>query len=552
MTKLIFIHDSIFHLDTLTSIMLLFQCILFIGLLLIFTTHGCLSARSAFDPSRTVTVKTPVGEIVGKVETIKFDGVSYDVTEFLGIPYAEPPVGANRFKKSLPRAPFTAAFSAFDYGATCLQPPGEDLTHKVTIEEDCLFLNIFVPGNGSIIPSKLPVMVWIHGGGFMYGTSTAYPGDNLGAFGQVIVVTINYRLAHIGFLRTKEAFANFGLWDQHLAINWVHDNIKAFGGDEDKITIFGESAGSSSVVYQALFPGNKNLFQRAIAESGGITSSWAYSTEQHADQIFKNFTAEIGCISGSNDDILDCLRNKTTGEVADVMLHHKLITNNVVPSRDNDFVPMHPQYMVNRSSARPESLDVFSNIDFMMGSCSIDGALFLKYFGSLVNISDLEHFKVSRSEFETSFVPGTLKYIFTNIAHIPEVANKMAVFEYTNWTCPDDNMARNMELIDLATDSSMFVPMVTMAQLHEGVATYHSSYMYELSTAPTTHIIPVPSWLDGPTHANHADDFLFVFGFPALMLKLVGTDKRPIVYTEKDIKVSKYIMAMWSNFAKTG
>ena len=416
--KLIFIHDSIYHLDTLTSIMLLFQCILFIGLLLIFTTHGCLSARSAFDPSRTVTVKTPVGEIVGKVETIKFDGDSYDVTEFLGIPYAEPPVGANRFKKSLPRAPFTAAFSAFDYGATCLQPPGEDLTHKVTIEEDCLFLNIFVPGNGSTIASKLPVMVWIHGGGFMYGTSTAYPGDNLSAYGQVIVVTINYRLAHIGFLRTKEAFANFGLWDQHLAIKWVHDNIKAFGGDEDKITIFGESAGSSSVVYQALFPGNKNLFQRAIAESGGITSSWAYSTEQHADQIFKNFTAEIGCISGSNDGILDCLRNKTTGEVADVMLHHKLITNNVVPSKDSDFVPMHPQYMVNRSSATPESLDVFSNIDFMMGSCSIDGALFLKFFGSLVNISDLEHFKVSRSEFETSFVPGTLKYIFTNIAAI--------------------------------------------------------------------------------------------------------------------------------------
>ena len=384
----------------------------------------------------------------------------------------------------------------------------------------------------------------------MEGSATAYPGDVLSAFGQVIVVTMNYRLAHMGFLRTKESDANFGLWDQQLAIKWVNSNIAAFGGDVTNITIFGESAGSSSIVYQVLFPGNKGLFQRAVAESGGVTSSWAYSTEAYADNIFNNFTAEIGCTKGNHDVIMACLRNKTTAEVYDVMFNHHLNYKTVVPNRDNDFVPMHPQYMVNRSTAAPASLDVFYNIDFMMGSCSIDGALFLSSFAADLH-TDIEHFKISRYVYEADFVPYFLRAIFTNIQNISQLATDMTIFEYTNWTEPEDYMARNLELIDLSTDSNMFVPMVTMVQLHAGEST-RQSYMYEFSTAPTTHLIPVPSWLDGPTKANHADDFLFVFGFTDGMLKLLSTDHRPIVYKNKDIQQSKIVMSMWSNFAKKG
>ena len=523
---------------------------LIIILLKIFNTNGFFWDGRPFIQPRTVSVQTPVGEITGKIETITFDGKQYTVTEFLGIPYAEPPVGENRLKKPVPKAPFKVPFNALSYGATCLQRRSTHLTQVVTLAEDCLFLNIFVPGNVSVSASKIPVMIWIHGGGFVHGTATAYPGDNLSAFGQVIVVTVNYRLAHMGFLRTKEKFANFGLWDQHLAIKWVHENIEAFGGDVSNITIFGESAGSSSVVYQVLFPNNKNLFQRAIAESGGVTSEWAFTTEEYADGIYKNFTSEIGCTMDNNDAILVCLRNKTTWEVAEVMFNHSLNYSNVVPNRDSDFVPMHPQAMINRSSALPASLDVFNNIDFMMGSCSIDGALFLRAIAGTLHISDLERFKISRSVYETVFVPGTLRRIFTNVQNIPPMANEMTVFEYTNWTCPDDDMARNMELIDLSTDASMFVPMVSMAQLHARESS-RRSYIYEFSTAPTTHLIPVPSWLDGPSKANHADDIMFVFGFPEQMLKLLGTDKRPLLYTEKDIKAAKVIMSMWTNFAKT-
>ena len=501
-------------------------------------------------PAKPVRVQTKVGEIIGRSKTITFDGDSYNVQEFLGIPYAEAPVGNNRLRKPIPKAPFTTPFSAFDYGASCLQVFGEDMK-KLPTAEDCLFLNIFVPGMSGRSQSKIPVMIWIHGGGFVAGSSTYYPSENLSAFGEVIVVTLNYRLAHMGFLRTNENAANFGLWDQHLAIKWVNDNIGSFGGDVNNITIFGESAGSSSVVYQVLFPDNKGLFQRAIAESGGVTSEWAFSTNEHADGIFKNFTVEIGCNTGTHDITMACLRNKTTVEIANIMNSGKLNFSNVVPNRDVDFVPEHPQDMINPLKAAKESLEVFQNVDFMMGSCSIDGAIYLPYFAPFVNVTNLDQFKVPRDMYENHFLPRVLASIFTNIQPIPKHVDIATVFEYTNWTDPDDYMSRNIQLVDLITDSSMFVPMVAMARLHTR-GPFHSTYIYKFSTAPSTHVAEVPVWLEDPTNANHADDLPFVFGFPYQMMDLFSTDKRRLNYTEKDIKAAKVIMALWTNFAKTG
>ena len=118
-------------------------------------------------------------------------------------------------------------------------------------------------------------MIWIHGGVFIAGFSNSYDGGPLSLSGDVIVVTINYRLNVVfGFVSTTDHHAggNWGLWDQHLAIKWVHDNIHAFGGDPASITIYGESAGSACVVYQTIYPGNKGLFQRAIIENGSIQS----------------------------------------------------------------------------------------------------------------------------------------------------------------------------------------------------------------------------------------------------------------------------------------
>ena len=511
--------------------------------------NGLFTSRHPVPVVKPVRVQAPAGVIVGRFETISFDGQTYNISKFLGIPYAEPPVGGNRFRKPVPKAPFSSPYSAFDYGTSCLQGPHDDSKFKTA--EDCLFLNVFVPGMTSGPGSKIPVMVWIHGGGFTTGSSVIYPGDNLSVYGQLIVVTLNYRLSHMGFLRTKESAANFGLWDQHLAIKWVNDNIGSFGGDVNNITIFGESAGSSSVSYQVLFPGNKGLFHRAIAMSGGITSEWAYSTAQYADSVFQNFTAEIGCNMGTHDMVMSCLRSKSTLEISNVIKSGKLMSGNVVPNRDSDFIPKHPQEMMAPSTASKGSLDVFRNIDFMMGGCSIDGALFLRSYAATLNITDLEKFKVSRDMFEKYFVPKIISTAFSNIQPIPQVANNATVFEYTNWADPDDDNVRNFKLVDLSTDASMFYPMAAMIKLHTG-SHNHSTYLYEFSTPPTTHLIPVPNWLKGPTQSIHADDLFFVFGFPDQMIKQLSTEERPLIYRETDIKKSKVIMSIWTNFAKSG
>ena len=511
------------------------------------------------DASKTVTVHAPVGDIVGKFETFSWAHTQFTVKEFLGIPYAEAPLGQLRLKKPIPKVPFKSPFLAFDFGPACLQNRGY-VAKTIALSEDCLFLNIYVPDSvntsrGPTVPgtsntsdTMFPVMIFIHGGGFMGGVSTYYSGDVLATFGQVIVVTINYRLAHMGFLWTNEAFENFGLWDQRVAFQWVKDNIASFGGDNSKITIFGESAGSESVVYQVLYRGNKGLFQRAIAESMSINSGRAFVTNGYASKLVANFAQVVGC-NASPDDIVACIRNKTTDEIKNATRNQNLIYEDVHPVKDNDFVPKHPNDMITSPSS--SSLEVFYDIDFMMGSTSIDGALYLGDWAKRLNITDLEKFKVPRNVYETEFIPDELAYHFTDIKTISDEAKKMTVYVYTNWTVPDDDLARNFMLVDYFSDSRMFLGMVSTIQLHSK-SDKGRTYMYEFSIKPTTHLIPVPKWLDGPGRAIHADDTFFVFGYDQKMVNWFRAAGAPITYTDKDIESAKVVMTMWSNFAKIG
>ena len=201
------------------------------------------------------------------------------IRAFLGIPYAAPPVGALRWKAPEPAAKWAGVRKADRFGNHCMQTtPFADMVYQGPESEDCLYLNVWTP-----VPPKpdsqvrLPVMVWIHGGGYYAGSGDEprHDGSVLASKG-VIVVTINYRLAVMGFLAHPELTAesarkvsgNYGLLDQIAALRWVHDNIAAFGGDAAKVTIFGESAGSLSVSAMVATPLTKGLFARAIGESG--------------------------------------------------------------------------------------------------------------------------------------------------------------------------------------------------------------------------------------------------------------------------------------------
>lgn len=202
-----------------------------------------------------VTVESAFGVIQGK-EVDHDGGVRH--YQFLGIPYAEPPVGPLRFKDPVPKRPLSEPLKATKYGASCAQI--EFLVFG-SVEEDCLFLNVFTPrlparrGRQPPKSSLLPVMIWVHGGGFYLGSGEIDPSPLLEK--GVVVVSINYRLGPLGFfsLGNPSISGNQGLKDQVEAFRWVKQNILAFGGDPQKVTIFGESAGSMSVHFQQVRDG---------------------------------------------------------------------------------------------------------------------------------------------------------------------------------------------------------------------------------------------------------------------------------------------------------
>lgn len=203
--------------------------------------------------------------------------VAGGILAFKGLPYAAPPVGEWRWRPPAPVADWQGVRDATDYGAICIQPPanGDPGVGPLPMSEDCLTLNVWAPVERD---GPLPVMVWIHGGGYNNGSGTAalYDGSAIARRG-VVVVTINYRLGRFGFFDhpalaadrpADESAGNYGVMDQIAALEWVRDNIAALGGDPGNVTIFGESAGGVAVTQLMIAPSARGLFHKAIVQSG--------------------------------------------------------------------------------------------------------------------------------------------------------------------------------------------------------------------------------------------------------------------------------------------
>lgn len=212
---------------------------------------------------------------------------------FRGIPYAKPPLNDLRFQLPEKPDPWIDIKSVLETGYDCVQlnPFRES---EIIGDEDCLFLNVYTP---NVDPNKkLPVMFFIHGGGYFDSSSSeAFYGPDFLMEENVILVTINYRLGPLGFLSIDGLPKNVGLHDQLLALKWVNENIHNFGGDENEITIFGESAGASSVHFLILSPLSNNCFKRAILQSGTALDTWAYGDSQHnQNEMMMNYGLDKG------------------------------------------------------------------------------------------------------------------------------------------------------------------------------------------------------------------------------------------------------------------
>lgn len=287
---------------------------------------GSASAQTASCAPGT-TVQTKAGPVCGIT-------TGTGVDEWLGIPYAAPPVGPLRWAPPQAHAPWTMTLEATAYGSECIQvATGKSGPPATGSSEDCLYLNVYAPPGGG---SGLPVMFHIHGGGLFLGQGA---GDYslLASTGHEVIVSTNYRLGIFGFLADSAFGAHagdYGLQDQQAAMRWVQQNIAAFGGDPHRVTIFGESGGASSVCDQIASPAAKGLFEAAIDGSGeyntlfggpGVRPGGAYDLEpqdcksalpsqSQADSIGARFAASVGCGPGTAD-VAGCLRQVPTAAV---------------------------------------------------------------------------------------------------------------------------------------------------------------------------------------------------------------------------------------------
>ena len=257
----------------------------------------------------------PVVTAQGPVEGVSKGGV----TQYLGIPFAAPPVGALRWMPPEPPAKWTGVRQATKFGPTCAQVTTlGPFAGPANSNEDCLYLNVFTPAAAK---AKLPVLVWIHGGGYYDGESNDYDATKLASRGQMVVVTFNYRLNLFGFLAHPaldaegHAFGNYGIMDMQAALRWVHQNIAAFGGDPGNVTLGGQSAGAGATAANVVSPGAAGLIHRAIYQSGGYQP---FASRAFSEERGKKFAAAAGCISKDEKggDVAKCLRALPAAKVA--------------------------------------------------------------------------------------------------------------------------------------------------------------------------------------------------------------------------------------------
>jgi para-nitrobenzyl esterase len=296
---------------------------------------------------------------------VRGHAVADGVREFQGIAYAARPTGALRWAPPQPLAA-SALLDAASLSARCPQASnhGADVPGE---SEDCVYLNVWAPPSAE----RAAVMVWIHGGGNRDGTASelASSGALLAARYGVVVVTLNYRLGVLGFFAHPElrveggSTGNQGLWDQQQALRWVQRNIAAFGGDPARVTIFGESAGSTDVCLHMASPGSRGLFARAISESGGCTTR--RSTAEEGERYALRLAERLGCTA---TPALDCLRFKSVSELysaADALAATGTVFGPIV---DGDFTPEQPRALYDRNA--------IAQVPYMLGSNTDEGTGF--------------------------------------------------------------------------------------------------------------------------------------------------------------------------------
>ncbi|KAM9756758.1 liver carboxylesterase-like isoform 2-T2 [Dama dama] len=471
-------------------------------------TSLAISAAWGLPPSPPI-VETSQGRVLGKYVSLK--GFAQPVAVFLGIPFAKPPLGSLRFAPPQPAEPWTFVKNTTSHPPMCSQSTvlaemSSELISigtesiKPKISEDCLYLNIYTPADLTK-RSKLPVMVWIHGGALLLGGASPYDGMVLSARENVVVVTIQYRLGIWGFFSTGDEHSrgNWGHLDQVAALRWVQENIAYFGGDPGSVTIFGESAGGESVSVLVLSPLAKNLFHRAISESGVALLPGLVKKDSKAEA--KRIAAFAGCKTTTSAVLVHCLRQKTEDELLEIMQKMNFLTLDFLgdPTKTYPFLPtvvdgvVLPKMPIEMLAEKN-----FNTVPYIVG-------INKQEFGWILPL--LMGFPLSEDKMDQKMA-SSLVWKSYPILNIPEELAPVATDKYLGGT--HDPVQKKDLLLELMADGLFCVPSVNTARYHRdaGVPTY----MYEFQYRPSFSSELKPKTVIG----DHGDEVFSVFGFPIL------------------------------------
>ncbi|XP_005403764.1 PREDICTED: carboxylesterase 4A [Chinchilla lanigera] len=457
---------------------------------------------------------------------------------FLGIPFSKPPVGDLRFAPPKPPEPWKGVRRATTYPPACLQESWGQIasmyfnTRKryswLRFSEDCLYLNVYAPVRAPGDP-LLPVMVWFPGGAFLVGAASTYEGSELAARERVVLVFLQYRLGILGFLSTgdSQARGNWALLDQVAALHWVQENIEAFGGDPESVTLFGQSAGAMCISGLMVSPLAQGFFHRAISQSG--TAVFKTFITRDPLKVAKKVAFLAGCSHSDTKIMVNCLRALSGAQVMRVSKKMKLLHNNfqkepqeitwfLSPVVDGVVFPDDPVVLLMRGHILP--------MPYLLGVNSQEFNWLLPY---IMKIPLGPHLMRKQNLAKLLWSTSTLLNITKE--QIPLVVDEyLRDIQKYDW-----KIVRN-HLIDLAGDATFVYATLQAARYHRDAG--FQVYLYEFQHHARSGIIIKPR-TDG---ADHGDETGFIFGKPF----------SKGLSTAKEKALSLQMMKYWANFARTG
>ncbi|KAG5887739.1 hypothetical protein JTB14_003900 [Gonioctena quinquepunctata] len=479
----------------------------------------------------SLLVRTENGYIQGRTN-YTYTGKQY--WTYQGIPYAKPPLGNLRFRAPEPFKAWQGVLDATQEGLACIETYPDETGVVTRGYEDCLYINVYTPKNPQYIKEHLPVLVWIYGGAFIHGNSSAnfYGADNLLAQ-DIIVVTFNYRLGLFGFLSTEDMASpgNYGLKDQNLALSWVQQNIRNFGGDKNRVTISGQSAGAASVFYQMAYAKSKGLFRSVISSSGSPLCHWAFQEDPR--KVAFDVGLAVGVNVKNSRDLIEKLRRVDAGRLKEAS---KLITLLFVPVAEKEGFPFSPTIEpYHKGAFLTQSVysllenGNFYKVPILMGHNSLESLLFAEVINLLRPLNLI--YDIS---------PGSLPYSSINIKTSDErsEAGKEIMKHYFRGKSYLD--ASRKDILNYYSDVQFIRPLRKTVQLtakYTPIYYYLFSYMSDYGLSGLKDILNTRP-VEG---VSHLEEQWYIWKRKD-MLPPTGLDKL----------ISQRMVRMWTNFIRTG